>query len=160
MIGACIFNRKGFTLIELIVVLLILTIAMSIAIPSFNNFLADYQLDAACRQLQQEIRSTGQDALADESSTYQINLYVRDDKYRMIDLSKPGVYREVVMPGGVDIVYTNFENDIIKFTPKGMPTSGGHISLRSRKTGKYQYVIVAVVTGRTRISDYPPEGNE
>lgn len=160
MIRSCTFGYKGFTLIELLVVLFILSIILSITIPAFNNVLAGYQLDAACRQLQQDIRSTGQEALSEESTTYQINLYVGDDKYRVVDLLKPRNYREVVMPAGVDIVYTNFQDDIIKFTLKGMPTRGGHITLRSDRTGKYRYVIVAPVTGRTRVSDDPPVNNE
>lgn len=154
-------NRNGFSLIELITVLALMAIVLAITMPGLNNYLADCRLEAACLQLQQDIRSVAQDALVKESANYRINLYRSSEKYRVKDLSPPGTYRDVVLPEGVDLVWTNFSNqnfgdDVIIFNARGIPTDGGHISLRSERTGKFKYVIVTPITGRTRVSDESP----
>lgn len=153
-------HRWGFSLLEIIVVLALLAVISVVAIPTFGNYLAERELEAACLQLQQDIRLASQQALVGESATYRINLYRNAEKYRVLDMSKPSRYREVAMPPGVDLAWTNFENDVIYFSARGRPTAGGHITLKSGKTGKFLYVIVAPVTGRTRVSEQPPSGVE
>lgn len=150
-------KRDGFSLIEWTIVIAVYALFLVLAVPAIHNYLANYRLEAACLQLQQDIRSTAQDALVKESAYYNICLNPSLEKYRVTDMSKTGTSREVVLPGGVDLVGTTYDNyNTIYFSATGLPTSGGHISLKSEPTGKFMYVIITPVTGRTRVADEPP----
>ena len=153
-------KRTGFSLVELLMVIALLALVLAIAVPAMGNYLADCRLESVCLQLRQDIQSTRQDALVNESANYRIKFYRASDKYRVVDLAKPAEYREVALHGGVDLAMTNFANDEIRFSARGAPTAGGHISLNSLQSGKFMYVIVAPVTGRTRVSDEPPTGRD
>ncbi|MCG8403514.1 MAG: prepilin-type N-terminal cleavage/methylation domain-containing protein [Firmicutes bacterium] len=152
-------KRDGFSLIELTIVIAVCALFLAMAVPAMHNYLAQCRLEAACLRLQQDIRSTAQDALVKESAYYNVCLYPTLEKYRVTDISKPGTSREVVLPDGVDLVGTTYDDNYntIYFTATGLPVSGGHISLKSESTGKFMYVIITPVTGRTRVGDEPPD---
>lgn len=152
-------KRQGFTLIELNIIILTLGIITAIVVPTMQNYLADCQLQAHCKQLQHEIMSVAQEALVKDSSTFYIRLDLHNDRYIVRD-SSSGVNRLIELPAGVDLVYSNFPSNTIYFGPKGRPNVGGTIRLESNRTAKMQYVIIAAVTGRTRVSDKPPLWNE
>ncbi|AGL02047.1 prepilin-type N-terminal cleavage/methylation domain-containing protein [Desulfoscipio gibsoniae] len=159
-IRSTIFGNQAYSIIELAVVILIIGIIMTIAVPAMNNYMANYQLQAECLQLQRHIRSVAQEALVKDSDSFYIRLYLADDKYRIVAPSANGNSEIVQLPEGIDLAYSNFPLDYIRFSGKGKPVVGGHVRLTSKKTGKMQYVIVAAVTGRTRISHQPPLSSE
>ena len=45
------FNNRGFTLLELIVVMVLIALTISLAVPKFSNFLYTDQLKVAARRL-------------------------------------------------------------------------------------------------------------
>jgi type IV fimbrial biogenesis protein FimT len=49
-------NRKGFTLLELIIVVALIGIVATLAAPSFNDSLARMRLKGAVRELASDIR--------------------------------------------------------------------------------------------------------
>jgi len=156
VIEIMIVRNQGYSIIELTVVILIIGIILAIAVPTMQNYLADCQLQAESMLLQQEIRSVAQESLVKDSGSYYIRLDLPNDKYKIIDPSSNNGYRVVELPDGVDLAFSNFTNHYIFFSPKGKPVVGGCIRLESKKTGKMQYVIVAAITGRTRVSEQPP----
>ncbi|WP_347487638.1 prepilin-type N-terminal cleavage/methylation domain-containing protein [Desulfoscipio sp. XC116] len=153
-------ENQGFSLIELIIIILVMGIIMAIAVPSMNNCLTNYQLHAECMQLQQHIRSVAQEALVKDSDDFYIRLYLADDKYGIVAPTGNGNSVMVQLPVGIDLAFSNFPLDYIRFSGKGKPVVGGSIRLESKRTGRMQYVIVAAVTGRTRVSDKPPLSNK
>lgn len=151
--------NHGFTIIELSVVLLLMAILTAIVMPNFINSYARKNLDIAAYQLQQEIRTLGQQALQKESANYRIVFNLTNEYYVIYG---PNGTLKVTMPKGIDIVDTNFDDpqhyiyDRIVFSARGIPTNGGHIAIKSTVTGDFKYIIVALITGRTRVSDSPP----
>lgn len=146
----------GFSLIELMVVLLVLAVIMSVAVPVLGYFWSNYQLGATAFLLQEDIRALGQEALVKEYEGFRINLYALDDKYQIYDVASDTLRKVERFPPGIDLVSSSFTNDIIFFKVTGRPTQGGHILLRCNRTGKCKYVIVTPITGRIRVSDQPP----
>ncbi|KAF1086558.1 hypothetical protein SPSYN_00277 [Sporotomaculum syntrophicum] len=153
-------RNKGYSLIELTIVILIMSIIMAIVVPIMNNYIANYQLQTECMQLQQHIRSVAQEALVKDSDSFYIRLRLIEDKYIIVAPSGNSNSTTVQLPDGIDLAFSNFPLDYIRFSGKGKPVVGGHIRLESKKTGKMQYVIVAAITGRARISNQPPLSNE
>lgn len=153
------FSNRGFALIELSVVMLIMALIAAAAVPNLNKSHAGYNLHVAALRLQQEIRTLGQESLKRETAGYRITFNINRDYYVIYGPDGAG---KVTVPPGIDIVGTNFDDatnyifDRINFSARGKPTRGGHVTLKSTLTGDFKYVIVAAVTGRTRVSDNPP----
>lgn len=159
------FNKKdpaGFTLVEVLIVLLVASVLLLVAVPQLAKALDKYSLGSAARQLAEDIRAAQQQALNEESSAYFLQLYPFDPAGDWYEIKK-GADRlsKVKLPGSVDMVSTTFSGHSIVITARGTAAAGGTVTLRTRAAGsRFKYVIVAPVTGRVRVSDSPPESWE
>ncbi len=146
-----ILRCDGYTLAEVVVAISITAIFFS-----FTHVFpgADRQkLNAAASVVAEDIRLVQQLDMNQDVVPYTVLFNYQEDIY----IIKKGVYtyKEVQLPKGVDLVYTNFKNNELRFDRKGDPNCGGHLSLRD-KNGNFLYVIVASLTGRVRIDKIPP----
>lgn len=152
-----IISNRGFTLLELTIVMFILTLIICMSVPSLKKIHARRDLHTTALQLQQEIRSLGQEALIRESSSYYISFSIYDKNRDYYIIYGPDRTRKINMPPGIDIINMNFNDHLmIYMSARGQPTKGGHITLKSTLTEEFKYVIIGAVTGRTRVSDEPP----
>ena len=84
-------NRKGFTLIELIIVITILGILAVIAVPRLTGFTAQAQV-SACQANQRTIESAYEACLAHEPTKASVDItvkYLVDNKYLTADPKCP-----------------------------------------------------------------------
>jgi prepilin-type N-terminal cleavage/methylation domain-containing protein len=159
-------DNKGFTLLETIVVLVITTIFVFFAFAADKHFIRQ-KLNAAAAMIAEDIRLTQQLNMKQDGLYTMIFDFVNEryyiKKYMVI-------YKKVDLPGGIDLIYTNFDFDNnpyngpdhrLSFNTRGEPVRangvliGGHLSLKD-KNDNILYVIVASLTGRVRIDTSPP----
>ncbi|MBO8137646.1 MAG: prepilin-type N-terminal cleavage/methylation domain-containing protein [Desulfotomaculum sp.] len=154
--GLAKFNCRGYTLLELVMVLSILGVFISIALPGYLGYFNRGQLETAAQQLASDIRYIQQRALAEESPTsYGIAFYPAHDKYNVYKSMQ--ILKSVKLPKGLVLQGTTFPEHRMEINQKGIPRSGGGtVSIYNKYCRVYKYVVVASVTGRVRVSDTKP----
>ena len=134
-------SRVGFSVIELIVVLSLMSILLAIGIPASNKLLLSYQLNGSARRVQTELQNIKMRAAA-ENLGFQFAYGAGSGSYTIrrdgsVFVSKP-------LPEGIVITQAG----TVSFSPRG--TAGSNrIRLQSRGGGCKQVVVSS--TGRIRV---------
>jgi type II secretion system protein H len=144
-------NTAGFSLFELLVVLVLLSVAAAVVIPSFSGALASLELETATRDLVTRMRGTRTRSVAQQKV------------FRIVLRTEPGQPAEYVvtddygkelknypMPRGISYVVDEEALPLtISFFPNGR-SSGGVFGLKNEK-GKTLYVKVDSISGLGRM---------
>jgi type IV fimbrial biogenesis protein FimT len=153
-----IFDKDGFSLVELIVVVLIIGVALGIASPYYIDYLAEQRLKGAARMVMSDLMAARQKAVS-------INQKVKvsfgnNHVYRIWnDADNNGTVADnegdnLVMdihPDHHDVTFSASANPV--FSPRGT-SSMATVTLTSARTGRSKYVKVAI-TGRIKTDDTP-----
>jgi len=148
------FRAKGFTLIELMAVIVLLALAMTAVTFSFSKSLQSAKIRGASRDLVAALRYTrGQAIVKGKQEVLLLNL--DDNSY-----SAPGK-SSVKLPKGMGLRLTTAETELtggnsggIRFFPDGSST-GGHISVFQ---GQREWrVNVAWLTGDIALDEAPEQ---
>ncbi len=151
-------HNKGYTLIELMVVVGIITLLLGLSLNGLNYLIQWNKLNTAAAILSSELKNTQSRAFY-EGVYYKIEFYATFDcptlnKYKIFK-KETELYKEIKLDG-VELFKTNFERNKVRFYPNGVPSMGGTVTLKNKR-GKVLYVIMTPVTARVRISLEPPE---
>lgn len=144
---------SGYTLIEVVMVIAVLSLLSTIILPDFKKTLSKYKLEVAARELAQNIRLAQQKTIT-EGVTYKIVFDLhRMDNYQLL-AGRRG--KLIKLPSGVLLDWTTYSDvdKTLSFNPSGAPNRGGTIAITSGKNTLY--VIVSVATGRVRVGKVPP----
>lgn len=140
-------NNKGFTLLELIIVISIIAILSTIAMPLAYRSLCYWQMQTAAWRLVSDIRRVQQMAVSGEDRHRTILFDTANNLYR---ISKDAVIiAETRLPAGIVFEGVAFPQKKLAFNLNGVPTASGDIILRNR-FGSYYYITVLPVTGRVK----------
>ena len=145
-------RAKAFTLVELLMVVVIVSIVGAIALPRYGNAVAQYRLDAAAKRIVADIdyaralaMSTSQSrsiifspayqtysianvtSLDNRSTTYTVNLNAEPYKSSLVSATFGG-------------------SSTITFDPYGTPSSGGTVVVRTPTTQKT--ITIDATTGK------------
>jgi len=125
-------RAAGFTLVELMIVLVIVATVGAVALPRFARATARQQLDAAADRVAADLELARTRARA-ASQSLTVSYSTADDHYRMnavggdaktVELDEP--------PYGVDLIKVKFGTDAsVTFNGYGVPSSSGAIVLES-----------------------------
>ena len=149
-------NRtKGYTLIELMVVVVIISLLLGLSLNGLYNLIQWNKLNTAAALLSSELKNTQSRAFY-EGVCYKIDFWEPLDRYRIYKLEEVyEVYKDIQLED-IDLFNTNYTDDNVYFYPNGVPGQGGTVTLKNRR-GKTLYVIMTPVTARVRVSPKPPE---
>ncbi|ATW23994.1 GspH/FimT family pseudopilin [Candidatus Formimonas warabiya] len=145
------FNEKGFTFLEMLIVIIILGILVTIAYPKFEKEKARWELNMAARQMVSDIRLWQQKAIVEQKIfTLLIN---REEKiYHIKEKESNTIKYTGDLSNLIESVNFTTNFNIIDLYPDGTTNKAGHFTL-TNKFGARKYVIILNTTGRVRISD-------
>jgi len=144
-----VLSDRGFTLVEIVVALSLISILLAIAIPEWGTLLPTFRLNSSARQVQSELNRVKARAVSENTNfrlvfsaaSYSIE---RDNGtgYETTGEGKP-------LPEGIDIRSTT--TSTLGFTARGTatPGTGGTVKLCNIKEAGKNVVVSS--TGRIRI---------
>lgn len=164
--------QKGFATLEVVLVLLIIAVLASCAVPNVVRVLDRVSLDYETKRLYTELRHVqsydrmkqmGDTHFKDDADTLPLNFEVKETHYLLKQKTNPEkIYKRYFLPQGFKFSYrADMDFSYIKFDDMGKPQSSnntalnGHIVLTSR-LGKQMYFVFDSV-GRFRGSRTKPQ---
>jgi type IV fimbrial biogenesis protein FimT len=150
-------NKKGVTLIELIVVLAIIAIAAGLIAPNLGGWLPRYRLRSATRDIVSTMRDAQMKAVANrfqyqvDFANFGANNYILRHTSGALTFND-GPVRSV--PSGISVNIASFPGGIALFNSDSTCPNGGTITLSYQKGGVIQAqrgIILNAATGRVRI---------
>jgi prepilin-type N-terminal cleavage/methylation domain-containing protein len=145
-------NRKGLTLIELIVVMAIVAIGAVLVAPNIGAWIPTYRLKSATRDVVSAMR-VAQIKSVSSNVWYRVNFGPGNGKYSLESSQDLGITwtkegDDLILPSGVNIRLTTFAGNTAVFYPDSS-TNGGSLTLINTKG--YQKVISLLgTTGRIK----------
>ena len=145
-------DRKGVTLIEIIVVLAIIALTATLAVPSIAAWMPNYRLRTAARDLLSTLRNAQMKAVS--TNTEHRVLFSGPEGAYIVQRRTTGgtwVDDETVqrVPTGVRFHQINLAGDIAEFNPNAT-SSAGNVILKNNK-GREKKIVLFSATGRVRI---------
>lgn len=141
-------GRRGFTLFELLVVLILLGAAAAVVIPSFTGGFGGIQLETAARDLVTRMKQARVEAVS-KQRVRRVFLLPRQDPsepftYVLTDEYEQPI-KQYMLPNGISYSEEIFEPFSFSFYPNGM-SSGGGLGLKN-EAGRILYIEVSPITG-------------
>lgn len=154
-------KNRGFSLVEMMIVIAIIGIVAAIAAPSFNKYRDNINLKEAARELSSEIALCKQRAVT-ENVHYKITFDTGENSYTAFRggqlASDPFVISETKNLGNIsnqiticNITFTGAPPQII-LQPRGTSSSLGSVKLRHAAIEKNAKISITNITGKINVS--------
>ena len=153
-----IFEKSGFSLMELMIVLAIMGIVSAIAAPNFMNYMAERRLNGAARMVMSDLMAARMKAVSINQkvkvsfvSNHAYEIWNDADNSGTVADNEGDDLVKDIHPDYYDVTLSTSANPI--FAPRGTAALGGTVTLTNTRGSKY---VIVALTGRVRISDTPP----
>ena len=149
------FNKKGITLLELVVVMIIIAIGAVLLVPNIGGWLPHYRLKSSTRDIASTMRIAQMKAVSNNFQ-YRVNLNSADvgaNSY-ILQYNTGGIIwvddgAMQRLPSGIIISNNTFPNDRAEFNPNSTSSSGS-VTLQNSK-GAQKRITLTSATGRIKI---------
>jgi prepilin-type N-terminal cleavage/methylation domain-containing protein len=138
-------NNNGFTLIEMVVTIAVISIVLAIAIPKFDMDM-EY-MGKMASEFAMDVRYVQTEHMKTASSDYEIKIYNSTNTYEV--RQNLNVEKVVQFKGRFSIMYSN--GNTISFTNHGTPVNAGTLTITDKKTMETKKISIVPGTGRTII---------
>ncbi|KQC08258.1 MAG: hypothetical protein APR62_04980 [Smithella sp. SDB] len=120
--------QNGYTLVEVLIVIALMTIISTFAIPAWQNYSTNINLRTAAREIMADIFNTRQRAIEENRNTYLLTFNVANNNYALsrTDIGNTIWTKSLSSFGkGISIQNVNFNNgSIVSFQRRGTITMG------------------------------------
>ena len=150
-------SGKGLTLFELLIVIIVMGILTTIAVPNYRIFMAQRRLNGAARMVMSDLMAARMKAI---SLNQKVKISFESDGYQIWnDADGNGAVADhegenigkAIRPDYYDVTLYKSADPI--FHPRGTAALGGTVTLTNSRGSKY---VIVALTGRVRISNTPP----
>lgn len=148
-------NKKGVTLIELVIVFVIIAIGAALLVPNIGAWLPNYRLRTATRDIASMMRVAQMKAVSNNLQ-YRVNLSAADvgvNRY-ILQYNTGGIWvnegNMQNLPSGIIISNNGLPGDRAEFNPNSTSSSGS-VTLQNPK-GNQKTITLTNSTGRVRIN--------
>jgi len=144
-------NKKGFTLIELIVTIALLAILFSIVVPRINT--DRYYMEKIAKELLYDLKDIKVKNMTSENKTYTITFFT--DFYILKEGTNAGIkqYKKVELKEDYEFYYSN-GNQNLTFNYRGSPSQAQTITFKNLKTEVIKQITIVPVTGRILLIEW------
>jgi prepilin-type N-terminal cleavage/methylation domain-containing protein len=143
---------KGYTLVELCIVLALLAIMSTLAIPAWKNYSSNINLKTAAREVMSDLLNARQRAIEENINTYRLTFNVANNNYTLSRTDTGITYwtKPLTSYGnGISIQSVNFNNgSTVSFQRRGTVTNGNLVL--TNLTGSTATITVQI-TARTYV---------
>lgn len=143
-------DAKGYTLVELALIVSILSAMMFMAAPGIRNGMNRYRLNSFARLIAEDLRYAQQQASMNWRSC---SLSTNEASQRISVRMGSRIIKSDPYPSFVKIDYTSFASNEVVFNERGNPSKGGSLCISCN--GLQYHITVLPVTGRIKIYEQP-----
>jgi prepilin-type N-terminal cleavage/methylation domain-containing protein len=151
-------KEKGITLIELLLVLALISVLLSLALPAISRAEQAWYLKTDANKIAAVLRNTRQEAVFTGKSQ-SVLFYPESQCYRVHGKSYQYLNTGIKYVGQTTFINKISNAPACTFSAAGVPSSGGTVTL-TNKYNKRLYIILNPVAGRVRVDENPPENWE
>ncbi|MEA1866843.1 MAG: GspH/FimT family pseudopilin [Thermodesulfobacteriota bacterium] len=166
-------GQAGFTLVELMVVIVVIAILSAITVPNIIDWLPNYRLKSAARDLVSNFQKAKMEAVKENTDViiqFTPGTYLpagQVGSYKVfVDDAAPGakwvfdagepILAQVNMPKNVSLYTTTFAGDKTGFNSRALPIAppphDGNVTIRNNKSRYYKAVLSPVGHIKLRMS--------
>ena len=142
---------RGFSLVELLVVIALISIVTAFAVPAWQNYRTNTDLKTAAREIMADIANAKQRAVAENLDVYRVTFNVGGNSYALTrtDGVTTGTWSKSMSSyGNVSIASVTFGGSAISLQKRGTATNG---TLVLQNTLGSTATITVNITGRTYV---------
>jgi prepilin-type N-terminal cleavage/methylation domain-containing protein len=153
-------SQKGFTFIELAIVVVIISIGAALAVPKFNGVITKLKFKSTGRNIVSILRLARSSAIAMKAQ-FGVYFDVGNNQYiyykDIENLSSysydsgDSVISSVDLPVNLSFGYSCFNNNTVVFLPDGSASTSGNVDLYPAEGSGYLMVDVLASTGRVKL---------